>query len=113
MNQTATPSVSFQPGSIVSARGREWVVLPQSEGDLLHLRPIGSGEDIRTIIYAPLERQPVTQATFPSPTPEQAGIQAAGLLLRDALMLKLATGPVLSGHLGILLLSQGHISLFP
>ncbi len=92
MNQTATPSVSFQPGSIVSARGREWVVLPQSEGDLLHLRPIGSGEDIRTIIYAPLERQPVTQAIFPPPTPEQAGIQAAGLLLRDALMLKLRNG---------------------
>lgn len=84
--------VSFQPGSIVSARGREWVVLPQSEGDILHLRPIGSGEDSSTILFAPLEKQPVTQATFPMPTAEQAGIQAAGLLLRDALMLKLRNG---------------------
>ena len=84
--------VAFQPGSIVSARGREWVVLPQSENDVLHLRPIGSGEDTRTILYTPLEQQPVTQATFPPPTTEQAGIQSAGLLLRDALMLKLRNG---------------------
>ncbi len=84
--------ISFQPGSIVSARGREWVVLPQSEDEILHLRPIGSGEDTRTILYTPLEQQPVTQATFPPPTPEQTGIQSAGLLLRDALMLKLRNG---------------------
>lgn len=83
---------SFQPGSIVSARGREWVVLPQSEGDILHLRPIGSGEDSRTVLFAPLEKHPVAQATFPMPTTEQAGIQASGLLLRDALMLKLRNG---------------------
>jgi superfamily II DNA or RNA helicase len=84
--------VSFQPGSIVSARGREWVVLPQSDGDILHLRPIGSGEDSTTVLYAPLEKQPVAQATFPLPTVSQAGIQSAGLLLRDALMLKLRNG---------------------
>jgi len=87
MNQAA-----FQPGSIVNARGREWVVLPQSENEILHLRPIGSGEDSRTILYVPLEKQPVTQATFPPPSVKQAGIQSAGLLLRDALMLKLRNG---------------------
>lgn len=84
--------LSFQPGSIVSARGREWVVLPKSEGDILHLRPIGSGEDSITVLYAPLERTPVKQATFPMPTAGNAGIQSAGLLLRDALMLKLRNG---------------------
>ncbi len=84
--------VAFQPGSIVHARGREWVVLPQSKDDILHLRPVGGGEDHTTVICAPLERQPVKPATFPAPTAEQAGIQAAGLLLRDALMLKLRNG---------------------
>lgn len=84
--------VSFQPGSIVSARGREWVVLPKSDGDILHLRPIGSGEDSLTVLYAPLERTPVVQATFPMPTVQEAGIQSAGLLFRDALMLKLRNG---------------------
>ena len=84
--------ISFQPGSIVRARGREWIVLPRSENDILHLRPIGGGEDMCTILYAPLEREPVTQATFPPPGPQHAGIRSAGLLLRDALMLKLRNG---------------------
>ncbi|WP_136809605.1 helicase-related protein [Desulfosediminicola flagellatus] len=84
--------VNFQPGSIVSARGREWVVMPQSEGDILHLRPAGSGDDSVTVICSSLERNPVIQATFPPPKVEEAGIQSAGLLLRDALMLKLRNG---------------------
>ncbi len=85
-------ATTFQPGSIVSARGREWVVLPQSEGDILHLRPVGSGDDSATIICAPLERQPIAQASFPYPSIEDSGTKSAGLLLRDALMLKLRNG---------------------
>ncbi len=85
-------TVEFQPGSIVRARGREWVVLPQSMDDILHLRPIGGGDDLPTKICIALERSPVEQATFPLPTVDHAGTQAAGLLLRDALMLKLRNG---------------------
>ena len=81
----------FQPGGIVRARGREWVVLPQSVDDVLHLRPVGGGDDITQVCVA-LERMPVEHATFPLPTVAQAGTQAAGLLLRDALMLKLRNG---------------------
>ena len=33
--------MSFAVGSLVQVRGREWVVLPESEGDLLVLRPLG------------------------------------------------------------------------
>jgi hypothetical protein len=48
--------VSFQPGSLVAARGREWIVLPQSDGDTLHLRALGAAEDDATLIYLPIER---------------------------------------------------------
>ncbi len=82
----------FSPGAIVRARSREWVVLPQSSADVLHLRPLGSGEDQPTVILPALERSPVVSATFPYPSPTQGGSQAAGLLLRDALMLKLRAG---------------------
>ncbi|MCB1616195.1 MAG: DEAD/DEAH box helicase, partial [Pseudomonadales bacterium] len=82
----------FNPGSIVSARGREWVVLPQSEADVLYLRPLGGGEEAPTVIAPQLEREPVKVATFPYPDPAQSGTQAAGLLLRDSLMLKLRAG---------------------
>lgn len=84
--------LDYQPGSIVRARGREWVVLPQSENDIFYLRPVGGGEDTTTVICASLEATPIEPATFPPPTVEQSGSQSAGLLLRDALMLKLRNG---------------------
>jgi hypothetical protein len=34
---------TYAPGSLVTARGREWVVLPESEADMLVLRPLGGG----------------------------------------------------------------------
>ena len=83
---------NFQPGSIVTARGREWIVLPRSRGDRLHLRPMGASEQGATVLHVPLEREPVTQASFPLPDPQRAGTRAGAELLRDALMLKLRSG---------------------
>lgn len=85
-------SMNFTPGSIVRARGREWVVLPQSQTDVLHLRPLGGGEERPTVLLPALEREEVVPATFPHPDPAIVGTQSAGLLLRDALVLKLRAG---------------------
>jgi superfamily II DNA or RNA helicase len=90
MSQTAP--AQYNPGSIVRARGREWIVLPQSKPEVLHLRPLGGGEEQPTVLAPELEREAVVPATFPYPNPELSGTQAAGLLLRDALMLKLRAG---------------------
>lgn len=84
--------VSFLPGSLVSARGREWIVLPESEPETLRLRPLGGGEKDESLIYLPLERQPVGPATFPWPTVAQARNHSASQLLMDALQLKLRSG---------------------
>ena len=85
-------TAEFHPGSLVSARGREWIVLPESNAETLHLRPLGGGEKDESLIYLPLERQPVQPATFPWPTVEQARNHAASQLLMDALQLKLRNG---------------------
>ena len=37
--------VTFAPGNLVKARGREWVVLPDSTSQLLMVRPIGGLDD--------------------------------------------------------------------
>lgn len=87
-----TPVAEFYPGSLVSARGREWIVLPESASDTLRLRPLGGGEKDETLIYLPLERQPVGPASFPWPAVEQARNHAASQLLMDALQLKLRSG---------------------
>jgi superfamily II DNA or RNA helicase len=85
-------SLDFQPGSLVRARGREWIVLPGSEAENLHLRPLGAGDDEATLIHVALERQPIESATFPPPDLTQAGTQAASLLLRDAMRLAFRSG---------------------
>ena len=86
------PVAEFYPGNLVSARGREWIVLPESTTDTLRLRPLGGGEKDESLIYLPLERQPVGPATFPWPTVEQARNHSASQLLMDALQLKLRSG---------------------
>lgn len=86
------PSPEFYPGSLVSARGREWIVLPESTADTLRLRPLGGGEKDESLIFLPLERQPVQPATFPWPQVEHARNHAASQLLLDALQLKLRNG---------------------
>jgi superfamily II DNA or RNA helicase len=86
-------SFEYRPGSLVTARGREWVVLPDGSGpDRLRLRPLGGAEDDATLIYLPLEKTPPRPAAFPPPDPDRTGAQAAALLLRDALRLKLRAG---------------------
>ena len=85
-------AVEFKPGDLVRARGREWVVLPETHTDRLKLRPLGGAEDDATLIYLPLEPEPPTTATFALPDPNKPGAQEAALLLRDALRLKLRAG---------------------
>ena len=77
--------MSYAVGSLVKARGREWVVLPESEEDLLVLRPLGGSEDEVTGIYLPLEL--VEPATFEMPDPTKRGDYRSSRLLRDAVRL--------------------------
>ncbi|MCL4686397.1 DEAD/DEAH box helicase [Myxococcota bacterium] len=77
-----TPDGSFAVGSLVRARGREWVVLPESQGELLILRPLGGTDDEVAGVYTPLEA--VESATFDLPDPARVGDHRACRLLRDA-----------------------------
>jgi len=77
--------MTYTVGSLVKARGREWVVLPSSTDDLLVLRPLGGSDDEITGIYTPLES--VTPAIFDLPDPSQVGDYRSARLLRDAIRL--------------------------
>src|SRR5579883_2188072 len=83
--------MNYTVGSLVTARGREWVVLPREDPDVLLLRPLGGGERDVTGIFLPAEPD-VRPASFPPPDPEQADDHTAGALLRDAVRLGLRTG---------------------
>lgn len=77
--------MSFASGTLVRARGREWVVLPESEPDLLVLRPLGGADEEIAGVLPALE--PVEPARFALPDPALAGDARAAGLLRDALRL--------------------------
>lgn len=77
--------MTYAVGSLVKARGREWVVLPESEEDMLVLRPLGGTEDEVTGVYLPLET--VEPATFDLPDPTRSGDHTTSRLLRDAVRL--------------------------
>ena len=77
--------MTFTVGSLVKTRGREWVVLPDSDDELLMLRPLGGTDDEIAGIYLPLEK--VEPATFALPDPAQVGDYRSARLLRDAVRL--------------------------
>jgi superfamily II DNA or RNA helicase len=74
---------AFAVGSLVHARGRDWVVLPDSDPELLVVRPLGGSDDDVAGILTAVE--PVSQATFPPPEPTDAGNATSAGLLRTAL----------------------------
>lgn len=80
MTQTAAPE--FAVGTLVRARGREWVVQPGSQPDFLLLQPLGgSTEDIAGVF----PDEGVEPATFPPPSVDDLGDTASTDLLRSAL----------------------------
>lgn len=82
----------FAPGSLVRARGREWIVLPGTSHDELHLRPLSGSEEDATVLCPALEFDPVIPATFPPPDGCLRASQETALLLRDALLMSLRRG---------------------
>ena len=87
-----TPTLS-KPGTLIHARGREWIVLPESTDEVLLARPVGGLDEEITGILPAVE--PVESTTFPFPTRADVGDFASGRLLREAARLstRAAAGP--------------------
>ncbi|MGW3054447.1 helicase-related protein [Streptomyces goshikiensis] len=83
-------ALTYTAGSLVTARGREWVVLPESEHDLLVLRPLGGSDDDIAAVFPAFEK--VDSAEFAAPEPSDLGDQRAAGLLRTALRIGFRSG---------------------
>ncbi|MEH0985735.1 DEAD/DEAH box helicase [Micromonospora sp. CPCC 205556] len=83
-------TTSFSAGTLVSARGRDWVVLPESASDMLVLRPLGGADDDIAAVFPAFES--VKSARFADPSPTDLGDAQAAGLLRSALRIGFRSG---------------------
>ncbi len=85
-------TVTFSPGDLVLARGREWVALPSPGDGILALRPLSGSENDTVILDPALEMLPVEPARFALPADAVVTVQAKAALLEDAMRLTLRRG---------------------
>ncbi|WP_245189712.1 helicase-related protein [Lunatimonas salinarum] len=85
------------PGKLISLRGREWVVLPTDDAEILKVKPLGGSDDEATGIYLPLmvPEDQWKEATFPRPEVGDLGDFETAKLLFEAsrLSFRNASGP--------------------
>jgi hypothetical protein len=94
------PATTFTPGSLVHARGRDWVVLPGRDPQLLLLRPLTASDEPPTGVFLPLEGRELKATTFAPPDPTLAGDVTGGMVLFDAARLSLRAGAASFRSLG-------------
>ena len=82
MTLDTTSALEVAVGSLVRARGREWVVLPGTTPEFLLLQPLGGGPEDVVGVFPDEGVQP---ATFPPPSVADLGNSSATDLLRTAL----------------------------
>lgn len=85
------------PGKLIRLRGREWIVLPSADKDIMMVKPLGGSNDEITGIYLPL-RAPEDyweEAHFPIPGQDDINDFESAKLLFDAsrLSFRHAAGP--------------------
>jgi hypothetical protein len=96
----------YRPGTIVSARGREWIVLPAREPEVLRLRPLTTAQGEEVGLFLPIEGDRVRPARFTDPEPVSSGDATGIMTLFDAARFSLRSG---AGPFR----SLGHISVIP
>lgn len=85
---------TLQPGKLVTLRGRDWIVLPSEDPDLLVVKPLGGSEEEIAGIYLPLgiEADLPVDATFLPPAKEDLGDLSTARLLYDSARLAFRNG---------------------
>lgn len=86
--------MKFKAGSLVSARNRDWVVLPSNDDKLVLLKPLGGSEEETTGIYLPLAfaDDRIESTNFPHPSVKDLGDIASARLLYNAVRLSFRNG---------------------
>ncbi len=83
-------------GSLVRLRGRDWIVLPSEDPELvLNLKPVTGLDAERTGVFLPLEKADIEPAEFRPPSPDSIGDPGASRVVFDVarLLLRSSAAP--------------------
>lgn len=87
----------FKPGKLVAFRGRDWMVLPSADPELLLLKPLGGSEEEITGVFRPLNApgEAVSETELPRPKAADLHDFSSAKLLFEAnrLSFRNASGP--------------------
>lgn len=90
-------NILYKPGTLVTYRNRDWMVLPSDDAEILTVRPLGGSEEEVTGIYLPLamHEEKISLADFPEPQPDEIGSFETAKILFNAsrLSFRNAAGP--------------------
>jgi|GEM_PF-1769040 len=87
-------NTTYQPGKLVSLRGRDWIVLPSVDPDLLVVKPLGGSDDEIAGIYLPLNipADKPQETVFLPPGKDDLGDISTARLLYDSARLAFRNG---------------------
>lgn len=87
-------NTTYQPGKLVSLRGRDWIVLPSVDPDLLVVKPLGGSDDEIAGIYLPLNilADKPQETSFSPPGKDDLGDISTARLLYDSARLAFRNG---------------------
>ena len=86
--------MEFKAGSLVTARNRDWIVLPSNDDKLVLLKPLGGSEEEITGVYLPLAfaEDKIESADFPFPSANDLGDISSARLLYNSTRLSFRNG---------------------
>lgn len=87
-------NTTYQPGKLVSLRGRDWIVLPSADPDLLVVKPLGGSDDEIAGIFLPLNipADKPQETVFLPPGRDDLGDISTARLLYDSARLAFRNG---------------------
>lgn len=90
-------SKEHKPGTLVNYRGRDWIVMPSDDKEVLNIKPLGGSDHEITGVYLPLkiDGQKISNTEIAYPEPSDVGdFQSAKMLFHASrLSFRNAAGP--------------------
>ena len=85
-------TMEYKTGSLIQFRGRNWVIMPEHNDQILSLKPLGGHELEALKILKELHAHEISSSSLSYPTGDDLGNISSGKLLYHAARLALRTG---------------------